>query len=125
VVKAKKPVNPFYVLLVVVGVAFVITSCAYGVMAYRDVSLGGSDAAVEDRGLIGFMDRHGMMLLGVEVGLLGVLTVGAIGTDDYWRRRLAKAGESSAPTAQTPTAQDDRQETGSIAETGGGSPNEG
>ena len=36
--KAKAPVNPFYVLVVVFGVVFVITSCAYGTMAYRAIA---------------------------------------------------------------------------------------
>ena len=31
----KKPINPFYVVLVIVGTAFAITASAYGVTAMR------------------------------------------------------------------------------------------
>ena len=79
--------NPFYVLLVIVGVAFVVSACAYGVMAYREVTL--QPAANDDSasGLLRFMDRHGMKVLGGEVVMLGLLTVAAIGTDEYWQRK--------------------------------------
>ena len=36
--KAREPVNPFYVLLVLLGIVFLVTACAYGVMAYRALS---------------------------------------------------------------------------------------
>ena len=88
-------------------------------MAYRDVSLGGIDPAADNGGLIGFMDRNGMMLLGIEVGLLGLFTIGAIGTDDYWRRRLAEPGHAVALSHQ-----DDQRKRYSIEEITGGSSHE-
>jgi len=84
--KRKSTTNPFYPLLVVLGLAFVVTACAFGVMAFRDISILGEEPD-SDGGLIGFMTRHGMTLLGVEVVLLGTCTVAAIGTDQYWQRR--------------------------------------
>ena len=71
--------NPFYALLILVGVAFVVTASAYGVMTVR-----GTDRSLRESpqtGLLGFMDRHGNWILTVEVVLLGVLTVAAMGTD--------------------------------------------
>ena len=71
--------NPFYALLVLVGVAFVVTASAYGVMTVR-----GTDRSLPESpqtGILGFMDRHGNWILTVEVVLLGVLTVAAMGTD--------------------------------------------
>ena len=71
--------NPFYALLVLVGVAFVVTASAYGVMTVR-----GTDRSLAESpqtGILGFMDRYGNWILIVEVVLLGVLTVAAMGTD--------------------------------------------
>ncbi|MDG2206315.1 MAG: hypothetical protein P8K78_00265 [Pirellulales bacterium] len=71
--------NPFYALLVLVGVAFVVTASAYGVMTVR-----GTDRSLPESpqtGILGFMDRYGNWVLTVEVVLLGVLTVAAMGTD--------------------------------------------
>ena len=76
-------------LLVLVGVAFVISACAYGVMAYGAV-WGVERDGGSGRGLMRFMDEHGAVLLGVELLLLGLCTVGAIGTDEFWQRRAAR-----------------------------------
>ncbi len=92
--KTAKTSNPFYVLLVLIGVAFLISACAYGVMAYGAVwgveRDGGSGS-----GLMRFMDEHGAILLGVELLLLGAFTVGAIGTDEFWQRRAARDGRKN------------------------------
>jgi hypothetical protein len=81
-----KPFNPFYAALVVVGVAFALTACAYGVMTVRGLN----PRLAEEGGLIGLMDRHGLVIMVVEIGLLGLLTVAAIATDGYWTRRMEK-----------------------------------
>jgi hypothetical protein len=85
----KKPVNPFYVLLVVVGAAFAVTACAYGVTAMRALrpSRTAADAPPQSSSLTEFMDEHGEQLLVGELLLLAVATVGAISTDGYWMRR--------------------------------------
>jgi hypothetical protein len=98
--KAAGRTNPFYVLLVAVGIAFLVTACAYGVMAYRDVAFSAADRQIASSGLIGFIDQHGMTALAVEVGLLGLFTVGAISTDSYWQRRSAAAEELSTAAAR-------------------------
>ena len=86
--KAKAAINPFYVLLVLVGIVFFVTAFAYGVMAFRADRLG--RAAQLDQsptGLMAYLDQHGGQLLTWELLALGVATVAAIGSDAYWTRR--------------------------------------
>ncbi len=75
--------NPFYAALLIVGLAFALTTCAYTVMSFRELD----PFAPEEAGLTGLMKTHGLLILVVELGLLGVLTVAAIGSDDYWTKR--------------------------------------
>jgi hypothetical protein len=78
-----KIINPFYAILMVVGLAFALTACAYTVMSFRNL-----DPLVESEpGLMTVMEDHGLTILGGELGVLAVLTFAAIGTDDYWTRR--------------------------------------
>ena len=88
-----KIVNPFYAALVVVGLAFALTTCAYTVMSFRELD----PFAPEEQGLIALMKNHGLLILVSELGLLGVLTVAAIGTDDYWTRRAEPKTPPDAP----------------------------
>jgi hypothetical protein len=84
----KGPVNPFYVVLVVVGVAFCVTACAYGVMAFRAVKSESTTMAMEpEPGLMEFLDRHGAMVMGGELAALALATAAAIGTDSIWAGR--------------------------------------
>lgn len=91
--KNKKRVNPFYVLLVLAGIAFAITACAYGVMAVRQLHAGdyplsattlAAQGVETDAGLVRFMDQHGARLMFVELAVLGLATVAAMGTDRVW-----------------------------------------
>ena len=85
---AKKNFNPFYALLIVVGVAFCITAFAYGIMTLRGLqpadSLGGSESGKQ---LMHWIDQHGFALLMGELAALAVLTFSAIATDEYWTKR--------------------------------------
>lgn len=97
--RIKKGFNPFYVLLVIVGTAFCLTACAYGLMAMRSLRpernfatsapTGGSSAVVpaESHQLMKFMERHGNRLLLIEIGLLAAASFAAMATDGYWIRR--------------------------------------
>ena len=90
-----KIVNPFYAALVVVGLAFALTTCAYTVMSFRELD----PFAPEEQGLNALMKSHGLLILLIELGLLSVLTVAAIGSDDYWTRRAeGKSAPSEPPT---------------------------
>jgi hypothetical protein len=84
VAKTKGPINPFYVLLVIAGIIFSITACAYGMMALRAIRL---DADAPQTGLVAFLDEHGMALMGVELAVLAVATFAAMATDQYLSRR--------------------------------------
>jgi len=77
--------NPFYVLLVIVGTAFAITACAYGVMTFTEMR--GAAPAAGRGALLAFMKRHGNSLLAGELLVLAVATTGAIATDRFWQRR--------------------------------------
>jgi len=102
---AKKAFNPFYPLLVIAGVAFATTACAYGVMTVKMLQpAGAAEVRQAGGGLLFFMDQHGLTLLLSELGALAVLTVAAIGTDDFWTRRAqGKQGMPSAETNDPPT----------------------
>ncbi|HUY92699.1 MAG TPA: hypothetical protein VMV10_28420 [Pirellulales bacterium] len=88
--------NPFYVLLVLIGIAFTLTACAYGVMAFKVVRT--KEQAAEQRqgaALLSYLDEHGAMLMTVELALLALCTAAAMTTDRYWIRRDAKRAEQS------------------------------
>ncbi len=98
VAKTKEPINPFYVLVVLLGVIFAITSCAYGTMAYRAI------APVADRdvgqGLMTFLDRYGIQALAVELTLLALAAFGAMGLDQARARQI---GSDDDPRAEPET----------------------
>jgi hypothetical protein len=88
-----KPTNPFYLALIPVGVVFAITACSYMVMTYRGLD----PHSGNEQGLPGLMNHWGLTIMGVELGLLLILTVAAIASDDFWTRRFEAArneGES-------------------------------
>lgn len=78
------PANPFYVLLLIVGVLFALTACAYFVMALRGAS---PELSASPHRLIAFLEKYGLTALIVELVVLAVATLGAIATDNYWERR--------------------------------------
>ena len=85
---AARVFNPYYPMLEVVGVAFAITACAYGVMTVKMLQpAGAAEVRQASTGLLYVMDRHGLTILLSELAALAVLTFAAIGTDDFWERR--------------------------------------
>jgi predicted MFS family arabinose efflux permease len=85
----KKSANPFYALLIVFGLAFVVTAAAYGVMATREARAVATGKPATEHALMRWMHEHGNTALLTELALLGVCTFGAIGTDEFWQRRAA------------------------------------
>ena len=84
----KKWKNPFYALLIPVGMAFVVTGFAYGFMAFQMVNAGGDGADLyADHLLFAWLRVHGNTAILVELAVLALLTVGAIGTDGWWIER--------------------------------------
>jgi hypothetical protein len=84
-----KSKNPFYALLVVMGIAFALTATAYCVMAIREVRApaAADEVATAPHPLMTWMHDNGDAALLSELALLGVFVVAAITTDDYWQRR--------------------------------------
>jgi hypothetical protein len=92
-----KVFNPFFTALLVVGTVFALTACAYGVMTVRGLD----PQEPTDVGLMGIMSRWGLTILVAELALLAVLTVLAIGTDDFWARRAAGRSADERETGKT------------------------
>lgn len=93
----KKPFNPFYAVLVVVGAAFAVTACAYGVTAMRALRAAPIvGKPVQESSLTVFMAKHGNALLVGELMVLAVATVAAISTDGYWVRRAEESNRNLA-----------------------------
>lgn len=96
-----QPVNPFYVLLLISGVAFAITACAYGVMTVRQLNASrvpgyrfSSDSPDEPKDFNQMMDAYGGRVMIAELVLLGIGTVGAIMYDQRLDQKLeAKTNE--------------------------------
>ena len=102
--KSKQPKNPFYAVLLVVGVIFAITACAYCVMAFRAVTgEPPGQVSTSGEGLMRFLDQYGMWIMLAEITVLAVATVGAIGTDRYWIKRGNKSTfNHDAPAERAP-----------------------
>lgn len=79
--------NPFYAVLVVAGTVFLITACAYGMMAFRAVLPPGPGGNLQQHPLLHFMDAYGSRLMMIEIAVLALAAFAAMGTDDYWTRR--------------------------------------
>ncbi len=83
----KQGVNPFYILLVIVSTAFVITAFAYGLMGFNAINPTPATAQAADHPLWEMLRRHGSRMLLWELTLLAVFAVAAMGTDQFWARR--------------------------------------
>ncbi|MBS0211384.1 MAG: hypothetical protein JSS27_20775 [Planctomycetes bacterium] len=81
----RRRLNPFYALVVLSGAAFGLTACAYGVLTYRAIR--GVDVGAEPSRAWQFLNEHGGLLLGIELAVLAVATILAIGTENFWQRR--------------------------------------
>jgi hypothetical protein len=97
-----KKINPFYPLLILVGIIFFISATSYGVMAIRETS--GTETTANQTGLLGFMNQYGDWLLIIEVLLLGFLTVAAIGTDEIAGRSEQKTDDQIAQVQNLETS---------------------
>ena len=99
----RKPVNPFYVLLVIAGVAFFVTASTYGVMTVKGLypeagnETGNRYSSIKDSNLLTWFDKNGFQLLMIELIVLAICTFAAIGTDSYWSRRDAKSSTHNDP----------------------------
>lgn len=94
--KPKKPINPFYLLLLMAGCAFAITACAYGVMTVRqlhnsragyylpkDLNDSSTSPSAGSEQFNDLVDRLGPTVMIVELVLLTIGTFGAIAYDQH------------------------------------------
>jgi hypothetical protein len=85
---ANKRRNPFYVLLIPVGAAFVVTAFAYGIMAFQAVNVPSAHAreiaSDSAHPLFQWLRTHGDAAMLWELTVLAVLTLAAIATDRVW-----------------------------------------
>ena len=98
--KQAKGFNPFYPVLVLVGILFTLTACSYFVMAMRaDKDPATALREIESgQGFVAMMDRYGVTMMAVELAVLAVATVAAMGTDEYWQRRGKSLPNASVST---------------------------
>src|SRR5262245_50981372 len=68
--KQKKSTNPFYVVLVIAGVSFLITAFAYFTLAVREASPSGAASS----NLMTLVGRYGLLAMIVELAILAVAT---------------------------------------------------
>jgi len=80
---SRKTPNPFYVALVLIGILFTVTACAYGVMTIQQMNPSGTQ---QPHPMTALLDEYGAVILAIELILLAIATVAAIGTDEYWMR---------------------------------------
>jgi len=75
--------NPFYVVALIVGVAFAIHATAY---ALWYAGIFDSSAQAAPHPLIVWLERHGDRFFLIELAILAVATVAAMATENWWRR---------------------------------------
>lgn len=85
--------NPFYVMLVIVGLLFAVTACAYGAMStYYAVAvqrLSAEEAAAimeNESSWMALLDKHGITLMLCQLAVLAMATFAAIATDRWWKK---------------------------------------
>lgn len=102
--RTKEPFNPFYAVLLVAGILFAITACAYGVMAFKGLGTGPLvDDSPSGQGLLAFLDRYGVLLLTAELLVLGIATGGVIGWDQWAMGRSAANQHGARSRAGSPS----------------------
>ena len=103
----KKPFNPFYVVLVLAGVAFGLTALGYFIMAAMATydPVGSRQAMDREGGLLAVMNRFGVKMMIIELIVLAVATVMAIGTDRIWVRLFESRQAANAGTTMNDSDQ--------------------
>ncbi len=82
--------NPFYFLLLMAGLVFSVTACAYGVLIVRGLQTGAlPDPAPSGQRMMAWLDQNGFKLMLAELAVLAAFCFLAIATDSFWERRAA------------------------------------
>ena len=89
--------------MIVTGMVFAVTACAYGVMTVKMLQPAGV-RELESQGpsLMQALDQHGLMIMAVELAILGAVTFLLMGTDDYWNRRAEAKQADNDDVGETP-----------------------
>lgn len=74
----KKSKNLFYFLLIPVGIVFFVTAFAYWYVAFQIANADGVAPKQAGHPLFSWLRTHGDWLMLVELGVLAVLTIGAM-----------------------------------------------
>ena len=82
--KKTERTNPFYVLVVLVGIAFVVTASAYGMMSFLEIRRFAPDTPqTEESPLWNYLRQEGDTLLKWEIAILVAGTVGSLVWDSW------------------------------------------
>lgn len=93
----RQTTNPFYAPLLVAGIAFAVTACAYGVMAVQEMDPGRATArSTANTWLVDFLDKHGATTMIAELVVLAIAASAAIGTDHLRARRTKSPGTNGS-----------------------------
>src|SRR5258708_33285595 len=90
--RSRKPpnANPFYVVLLLVSTAFVITALGYLIGPFvqqRAIDRPQAGPGLGSRALSDWLDRRGPLALGIEFGLMFVCGLLAMATEHWFSRR--------------------------------------
>lgn len=96
-------VNPFSVLLGIVGVVFTLTAACYCVSVLRGVRPETSRATPHPLELA--IDRWGTTALVVELALLAVATFGSIAFDELGSREIRRRRDGASSAEAAPPAE--------------------
>ena len=97
--KRKEPLNPFYVALVVVGVAFVVTACAFTLLLLQQNRTTAASEFFTSNPLMRLVRDRGMTVIAIEVAVLAVASFAAMWLDSYrTRRELSQSHRPSDPS---------------------------
>ena len=75
--------NPFYAALMIVSTLFVVTALGYLVASYV-IKPGQAPQGETSRAFAAWLDRHGPLILGIELLVMLVTGVLAMVTDDWF-----------------------------------------
>jgi hypothetical protein len=95
--------NPFYLLVVVAGVAFVVTACAQAATDLKQIRPGAPAESPAAMALITWLQTNGTRALAIELAVLAVATVLAITTDGFWHRRAQRRIMANRAAQPDPT----------------------
>ena len=84
--KRKEPLNPFYVILVIIGVAFVVTACAFTLLLLQQNRTTAAGEFFTSNPLMRLVRDRGMTIMAMEVALLGIASLGAMWLDSHRSR---------------------------------------